>query len=119
MLLRSGNAMVQPFLTSVITDLERSIVLINGEIISAFTKPAFNTNSAGKTRLRAHHPMTDEVDLAFRVISCLERRATFARVDITPTEEGPMLMEIELIEPDLGLRLAPGAAATPAIACMG
>jgi glutathione synthase/RimK-type ligase-like ATP-grasp enzyme len=48
MLLRSGNAMVQPFLTSVITDLERSIVLINGEIISAFTKPAFNTNSAGK-----------------------------------------------------------------------
>jgi hypothetical protein len=28
-----------------------------------------------------------------------------------PTPDGPVLMELELIEPDLGLRLEPGAAA--------
>jgi hypothetical protein len=33
----------------------------------------------------------------------------YARVDLVEGESGPMLMELELIEPDLGLRNAPGA----------
>ena len=39
----------------------------------------------------------------------------YARVDVVPTPEGPRLMELELIEPDLGLRLQPPSIA--ALAC--
>ena len=41
----------------------------------------------------------------------------YARVDLVPGDAGPLLMELALIEPDLGLRLKERAAAALARGC--
>jgi hypothetical protein len=41
----------------------------------------------------------------------------YARVDLVPSEDGSRLMELELIEPDLALRLHPDATEAFALVC--
>jgi hypothetical protein len=47
--------------------------------------------------------------VAERAVAAAPGPVGFARVDMVPAADGPRLMELELIEPDLGLRLRPGA----------
>ena len=57
-----------------------------------------------------HRATTAERELADAVLGAVPTPVTYARVDVVPTPDGPRLMELELIEPDLGLRLhAPAA----------
>jgi hypothetical protein len=57
--------------------------------------------------------------LAFgdRVMAQVPASSVYARVDVVESARGPLLMELELIEPDLGLRLHDGAATALAQAC--
>ena len=48
-----------------------------------------------------------ERSLADQALRAAPGPTTYARVDVVPTPDGPRLMELELIEPDLGLRLHP------------
>lgn len=99
-----------------IRDGEFALVFFAGEFSHALhRRPGsgeFRVNSqyGGTTELAARvEPAA--IDLASNVLSTLPTTPTYARVDIVGSGEAPMLMELELNEPGLGLHLAPGSAA--------
>jgi hypothetical protein len=104
-LLADGDALMQPFQPGVEDERERSIVVIDGEVSHAFTKPPFLRGVGDGLGEALHVPDGGELDLAARVLAAVPGPVVYARVDVVPTPDGPRLMELELIEPDLGLRL--------------
>ena len=62
---------------------------------------------------RPHTATAAERALGDRVVGALPETA-YARIDLLPTAEGPVLLEVELTEPSLFLQHDPGAAARAA-----
>ena len=109
-LLIHGHALVQPFQEAVNDLRERSLVYIGGAFSHAFTKPPFLRGVGDGLGEEPHEPGAAERLLADHSLEHAPGGVTYARVDVVPTPDGPRLMELELIEPDLGLRLSPGSA---------
>lgn len=102
------DALVQPFQAAVEHDRERSLVYIAGAFTHAFTKPAFHPGiSAGSHVEMLMQPSIEERGLGERVLNSLPVMPAYARVDLVPTANGPLLMELELIEPHLAFHLSP------------
>ena len=108
-LLLHGHALVQPFQDAVNDARERSLVYIGGAFSHAFTKPPFLRGVGDGLGEARHEPSGAERLLAEHALEAAPGAVTYARVDVVPTRDGPRLMELELIEPDLGLRLAAGS----------
>jgi glutathione synthase/RimK-type ligase-like ATP-grasp enzyme len=104
-LLACGDALIQPFQPAVDDERERSVVVIGGAMSHAFTKPPFMRGVGDGLGETLHPPTAEELTLAARAVAAVPGPVTYARVDMVPTPDGPRLMELELIEPDLGLRL--------------
>jgi glutathione synthase/RimK-type ligase-like ATP-grasp enzyme len=117
-LLLHGHALVQPFQDAVNDARERSLVYIGGALSHAFSKPPFLRGVGDGLGEAAHEPTPAERLLAEHALESAPAAVTYARVDVVPTVEGPRLMELELIEPDLGLRLAPASIASLAAAIL-
>ena len=116
-LLRNGDALVQPYLREVETLRERSLVFVSGSFAHAYTKQAFNANSTGSSTIERYMATDDEIAFASAALSACTEEPLYARVDLLPGENGPVLMELELIEPDLALRLVPATADLFAESC--
>ena len=117
-LLAVGDALVQPFQAAVDVERERSLVVIGGRLSHAFTKPPFLRGTGDGLGEALHEPTAAERTVAERALAAAPGPVVYARVDMVPTAHGPRLMELELIEPDLGLRLQPGAPAALAAALL-
>ncbi|HTU64542.1 MAG TPA: hypothetical protein VMF52_01215 [Steroidobacteraceae bacterium] len=107
-LLSSGKALLQPYQSAVEDQRERSLVYIDGEFRYAFTKAAFNGSEGEQSKPR-HHATPDERALAAAVLAALPIQPTFARIDLLPSPRGPLMMEAELVEPQLVLEHDAGA----------
>ena len=105
LLAQSGAVLLQPFVPEVIEVGERSLVFFGGEFSHAFIKPCFSANAAGTTAITRHQILPEELNIGQRVLKHLPEIPQYARVDLVPTLDGPLVMEVELIEPDLGLRV--------------
>ncbi len=119
---RRRPMIIQPLIEEIARTGEFSLMLFDGEFSHAVVKrPA-----AGDFRVQPHlggvtlpskaPPGADR--LARQALAAAPARATYARVDIVPDDEGVLrIMEMELIEPALFLDHAPdgGAAFTQAI----
>jgi glutathione synthase/RimK-type ligase-like ATP-grasp enzyme len=109
--------MAQPFLSSVETVGELSLVFIGGELSHAVRKAPgrgdFRVGSQyGGTQQRIEPPAA-ALDLANAALAAAPGNLLYARVDlIFDDERRPLLVELELIEPNLFLGLAPGAGET-------
>ncbi len=55
---------------------------------------------------------------AWRNTQAAPEQSTYARVDLVPSASGPLRMELELMEPDLGLRLMNHGAVAFAEVCL-
>ncbi|MDA8521558.1 ATP-grasp domain-containing protein [Acidovorax sp. NCPPB 4044] len=117
-LAQTGAVLVQPYVAAVETARERSLVFIGGRFTHAFTKPAFSTGATGSTAIAPHRPTAAEREVAAAAMGALQGEPAYGRVDLVPTPGGPQLMELELIEPDLGLRLDPRAVEALADVCL-
>jgi len=102
----SEDALVQPYIPQIEQRGERSLVWIDGEITHALRKaPRFDGQAEGIT---AALDVTDEERaLAHRVIEAVGQPLFYARVDLVSGDSGPMLMELELIEPSLYFDTSP------------
>jgi|ERR1700694_1233550 len=106
-LLRDFDVMVQPYIASVESYGERSLVFINGEYSHAARKTAFQellpTGGAGETPAQA---TTAEVACAALALEALPEPALYARVDLVHHDAGaPLVIELELVEPTLFLSM--------------
>jgi glutathione synthase/RimK-type ligase-like ATP-grasp enzyme len=108
-LLESGEAMVQPFIRETETIGELACIFIDGAFSHAVRKAPFNSSTV-TTSERIYDLTEDDLGFVSDIVEGLERTPAYARVDIVPTAQGPVLMELELIEPTLYFGLQPGAA---------
>jgi hypothetical protein len=105
--------MAQPFLPSIQTEGEMSLIFIDGDFSHALIKSA----AAGDYRIQssyggseqAHEPDPGDRKAATAIIEALDETPLYARVDMVRGDDGRMLlMELELIEPFLYPLQGPG-----------
>jgi len=98
--------MVQPFMRSIITEGEYSFIFIDGALSHALIKkPADNDYRIQATYGGSEAPIAaapEDVTVAADVLSALDDKPLYARVDMLRGEDGALLlMELELVEPFL------------------
>jgi glutathione synthase/RimK-type ligase-like ATP-grasp enzyme len=114
-LLRSGDALVQPFVQSVRHVGETSAVFIGGEPTHMVRK----TPATGDFRVQEQYGGTFEqialddnlLAIAQRALDTVAEPLLYARVDFVEIAGKPHIMEIELIEPSLYLEIVPSSTA--------
>jgi hypothetical protein len=106
------DAMIQPFLASVRDSGEKSLFFFESRFSHAVRKVAAD----GEIRVQreyggtysAFDPDPATLALAWRALAAAPLPPAYARVDIVAGADGePLVMELELIEPDLYLDFAP------------
>ena len=111
-LVEAGDTIVQPFAPSVELG-ETSLFFFGG----AFSHAVRKVPKPGDYRVQAlhggseevHEATPDELEVATRAMAMAPDELVYARVDLIDVAGRPTLMELELIEPDLFLRTAPGS----------
>jgi hypothetical protein len=117
-----GAAMIQPFLPAILNEGEISLVYVAG----AFSHAIRKRPSPGDFRVQPEHagiitphaPAPDERAAADSILAAVDEDLLYARVDICRDSAGaPVLMELELVEPDLYFQHDPesGAAFADAV----
>lgn len=121
--LQRSGAMVQPFLPSLESEGELSLIYVDGEMTHAVRKRAaagdFRVQTIWGGTVERVEPGAEAVRLGGQVLAQLEETPLYARIDIvTGPNCNPCLMELELIEPNLYLTHHPPAAEALADATM-
>jgi len=98
-----GDAMVQPFMSSVTTAGERSLVWIDGEFTHQVIKqPRYHGQDEQVSA--ASVPAPGDLRIAEKAIACVGGPLLYARVDLIEDDDGlATVSELELIEPSLFL----------------
>ncbi|WP_433324930.1 ATP-grasp domain-containing protein [Spirillospora sp. CA-294931] len=113
------TVMVQPYLTGIDTEGETALLFFDGEFSHAARKGpilAEGTGVAEEPRGGDMSPATaapEQLAVARRALAAVPHGADllYARVDLVPGPDGtPVVLELELTEPDLFLDHAPGSA---------
>jgi glutathione synthase/RimK-type ligase-like ATP-grasp enzyme len=114
------EVMVQPYLEGVDVFGEAALIWLGGEYSHAVTKSALlrrgRQPGAGlylAETIAARQAFEAEHEVAARVLDALPFAAAtllYARIDLLPTDEGPVVLEVELTEPSLFLGYEANAA---------
>ena len=104
-ILENRVAMIQPYLNAVEYERERSLMFVAGDYSHAVLRTAFNPG--GQHSEDPYDASDAEIKFARQVTATAEailgEPFAYARVDLIPSDQGPMLMELELVEPSLFL----------------
>lgn len=111
------DLLVQPFVHSIIDPGETAIVMIDGQVAHAFLKRPADGDFRVQLQYGANNTHVEPTDAQLHVaraaVAATEEATgtelLYARVDMVDVDGQPHLMELELIEPDLWLREAPGS----------
>lgn len=111
-----GAAMIQPFLPTIATEGETSLLFFGGQFSHAVNKRPghegefrIQVQFGGQYQALTHVP-EDAMALALKTLQAINEPLLYARIDMVPDEAGTWhLMEAELIEPDFYLAAAPKA----------
>lgn len=112
-ILRSLDApgMAQPFLPSVLTEGEISLVLIEGRLSHALRKRPARGDFRVQSQYGGTHELTEPpagaAEIAAAALDCAPGEPLYARVDLVRGDGGLRVIELELIEPRLFVDLVP------------
>lgn len=108
-----GPAMIQPFIPEIVSSGEWSLVFFSGEFSHAVIKRPktgdFRVQWEFGGSAEIAKPADEIVAQATNVIALLPEKPLYARIDGVNCSGGFILMEVELIEPDLFLGLGNAA----------
>ena len=109
-----GAAMIQPYLPSIETEGEVSLIYFGGRFSHAISKRPqpgdFRVQPEYDGIIAAYEPVEDELAAAQAALAAVDEDLLYARVDLVRGLDGaPALIELELIEPDLYLGFDPHA----------
>ncbi len=111
-----GPAMIQPYLPSIETEGETSLLFFGGRLSHAINKRPVT----GEFRIQVQfggqyaalpEPPAGALALAEKTLAAIGEDLLYARIDMAEGPDGWLLMEAELIEPDFYLGSAPGGGA--------
>lgn len=109
-----GPAMIQPYLSAIESEGEISLFYFGGRFSHAIRKVPrqgdFRVQPEYRGVIDRHDPAPDELAAAEAILAAVDEPLLYARVDLVrDSRDGPLLIELELIEPDLYLEHDPGA----------
>lgn len=108
------DVLVQPFVPSITTRGETSVVVFDGAVSHAVCKvPAtgdYRVHEQYGGQVQPVPPSEAELELVARSLDAAGDDLLYARVDLVEWDGAPHVMELELIEPSLFLALDNGAA---------
>jgi glutathione synthase/RimK-type ligase-like ATP-grasp enzyme len=111
----AGAAMIQPYLPEIETTGEVSLVYFGGRFSHAIAKRPqpgdFRVQPEYDGIITGHVPTREERAVAAFVLAAIDEQLLYARIDLVRGAAGPLLIEIELIEPDLYLGYDPAGGA--------
>ena len=108
-----GAAMIQPYLPSIETEGETSLLIFGGELSHIVNKRPVNGDfriqvQYGGQYVALPEPPEGAWDLAQQTLAAIDEDLLYARIDMARGSDGGwLLMEAELIEPDFYLGSAP------------
>jgi glutathione synthase/RimK-type ligase-like ATP-grasp enzyme len=109
-----GDVLVQPFMSAVQERGESSLIYFDGTFSHAVRKlPAegdFRVHEHYGGSVVAHEPTAQEFGVASATLAAAPLPTLYARIDLVDSIHGPLVMEAEMIEPELFLPTHPGAA---------
>ncbi len=116
------TVMVQPYVSAIDDHGERALMYVGGNFSHAATKaPILSQNMSWSTGIYADEKITradataEEKALADALVADMPATA-YARIDLVPGPEGPLILELEVTEPSLFLWLDEEAPARTAAA---
>ncbi len=120
-LLAAEAFLLQPFERAIVAQGEDSLVMLDGRFSHAVRKVAkpgdFRVQDDHGGTVHAYEPTAEQIILAERAMAACQTVPTYGRVDMVQVDAGHFaVMELELIEPELWLRLHPEAATSFATA---
>ncbi len=122
-LVAQEDMLLQPFMPAIVEHGEVSLIVIDGEASHAVRKIAapgeFRVQDDHGGTVHAHAPTEAEAAIARQALAAAPEPVAYARVDLVQTGSGPVVMELELIEPELFFRHQADAAARLAEAVAG
>jgi glutathione synthase/RimK-type ligase-like ATP-grasp enzyme len=108
------GVMVQPYLSSVETAHETSVLYLGGAYSHGARKGPVLIDGPSldpeQVDLGPREPSAAEREVAARVLAAVSEPLLYARVDLLSGPDGPVLLELELTEPYLFLSTAEGSA---------
>lgn len=121
-LLEAGRVvLVQPYQDRVDTAGETAVVCFGGQVSHAFGKgpilaeaPTMVGGVFAQEVITARVPTSAELAVVEQVLAAVpggRDRLTYARIDLLPGADGPVVLEVELAEPSVYVHLGDGAAA--------
>ena len=107
--------MLQPFMTSIMTQGEISLMIFGGKYSHAVIKLAkkgdFRVQDDWGGTVESYEPSKEEIDFTINAVNACEPLPVYARVDIVRDNSGDLVLgELELIEPELWFRMNDSAA---------
>jgi glutathione synthase/RimK-type ligase-like ATP-grasp enzyme len=110
----ASGAMLQEMIPEVVEQGEVSLVYLGGAFSHAIVKRAkdgdFRVQKDFGGRVEATTPSSALRSFADSVMAHVPHDCLYARVDVVDAGRGPVLMELELIEPELYFLIVPEAA---------
>lgn len=101
-LLSVGDCLIQERLSSIETDGERGLIFIEGHYSHAVRRPpALVTFGWRPWDAELVDPTSSQLAVAQEALAAAPGGLLYARVDLAPSPTRPMVMEVELIEPQL------------------
>lgn len=111
---QASGALLQEVVPEVVDRGELSLVYLGGRFSHAVLKRArdgeFRVQQDYGGRVEKTTPSRAALTFADHVMTHVTTTCLYARVDLVETRRGPLLMELELIEPELYFQAAPEAA---------
>ncbi len=119
---RSSGALLQEFVPAIEKNGEISLVYCESAFSHAVSKHArpgdFRVQQDFGGTVRPLVASRELLSFADRVMTQVDGATLYARVDVVETSRGPLLMELELIEPELYLTIVESSATTLADAIL-
>ena len=113
---RGRNFLVQPFIESILSEGEYSLCFFAGNFSHAILKTPrpgdFRSQEEHGSTVRSVHPEASLLRAAHEILRRVQPQPVYARVDLVRGPDGRfLLMELELVEPALYLRMDDAAPA--------
>jgi glutathione synthase/RimK-type ligase-like ATP-grasp enzyme len=107
----TGDWLIQPFLEEIKDAGEISMLFFGGELSHAIQKVPksgdFRVQKQFGAQYLNYEPTNELLNIAKNILEIAGKNSVYARIDGVMTQKGFLLMEVEMIEPDLYFEHAP------------